>query len=89
MTHLIVDFVDWIGSFLVSTFFDQLRLPFEFFSNLESYLYVIMDFLNKIAFLVPIADIFICLGIIIAMRIAMFSLFAFNWVIRRIVDAIP
>lgn len=39
--------------------------------------------------LIPTTDIFIIIGLIMAQRTAAFALFVANWIIRRVVDAIP
>lgn len=39
--------------------------------------------------LIPVADIFLILSLVMAYRAAAFALFVANWCIRRVLDAIP
>ena len=49
----------------------------------------VLEIMKLVNFLVPIDTIFICCTIYLTIDVALFNAGAINWVIRRIVDAIP
>lgn len=89
MTDMFIRIINFIRSVIAVKMFEDMQVDTNVFDGLESFFTTVMDMLDKIKFLVPLSDIFRCLGIIISMRIVMFAAFIFNWIIRRIVDAIP
>lgn len=92
MTDLIVRVVQFFISTANSMFTGLLPLK-DMFSevllNLDEGLTFAYELLAMINFLVPIPTIFSILAFSLFLDMAMMSLFVVNWVIRRIVDAIP
>ena len=50
---------------------------------------VVLDIFNLVNFIVPVDTIITCCIVILLINIALFNAFGLNWVIRRILDAIP
>jgi len=91
MTELIIKFVNFIYEHLILKVFAPLNniIPENIFTSMTQTVVFVVDLFQKINFIIPVNDIFVCLSIIILIRIAMFSMFGLNWVIRRIFDVIP
>jgi hypothetical protein len=64
-------------------------LDFAWSSNIVSSIQVLLGLIGKANFLIPVSDIVLILGAVSAYRIAMFTIFIANWIIRRIADIIP
>lgn len=53
-------------------------------SQVSSGIDTILDYIDKMNYFFPMKDLFIILGIIIAIMMSRFVLFLVNWVIKRI-----
>lgn len=89
MTELIVGFIQFIRDQFIFNLFAEVGLGVELFSNLNTYIPALLDFLAKVNFLIPLRDIFQCLGAVLFVKIGKMTIFVVNWVIRRIFDVIP
>lgn len=89
MTELILNFIEFLKNQLLFNLFGELSLGIDLVRNIDIYLSSFLDFLEKVNFLIPLPDMFICLSVTIFLRVAKFVLFVANWIIRRIFDVIP
>lgn len=88
MTDIIVAFLGLIAN-LFMTFIPEFSLAPELFSNLDSAIESVLNFLNAVNFLIPLPDIMYIISFDIGIRIFKITLFGGNWIIRRILDVIP
>lgn len=88
MTDIIVAFLGLISNIFMF-FIPELSLAPELFTNLNSAIATIVDFIEKVNFLIPLPDIFLIIWLDIVIRFMMLVVFGGNWVIRRIFDVIP
>ncbi|MCT4606650.1 MAG: hypothetical protein N4A64_11205 [Marinisporobacter sp.] len=58
-------------------------------NNLTNSIQFMANLVAGAGILIPVKDIFLIISIIVSFRVFMFSVFAINWIIRRIVDLIP
>ena len=88
MTDIIVSVINWIAS-IVDTVIPSLSLESAHLSSIVDGLEVIIEFMAQINFLIPLPTILLVISIVYGFRLVKFSIFAINWVIRRIADLIP
>lgn len=88
MSALFSSLLDVLTS-LVNSMLPTFSLPEYVITNVASAISVIQEFLQQANFIVPLADIVLIIKIDISIRLFKLALFGGNWVIRRIVDAIP
>lgn len=87
MTQLFTQLLNWLTN--MTNVLPAYQLDSAALDNVSSGLSVIMSFLNQVNYIIPLSDIALILGLDIGIRSFKLSLFVANWVIRRIVDAIP
>ncbi len=88
MTDIIVSVINWIAS-IVDTVIPSLSLESAHLSSIVDGLELIIEFMAQINFLIPLPTILLVISIVYGFRLVKFSIFAINWVIRRIADLIP
>ncbi len=88
MTDIIVSVINWMAS-IVDMVIPSLSLESAHLSNIVDGLEVIIEFMAQINFLIPLPTILLVISIVYGFRLVKFSIFAINWVIRRIADLIP
>lgn len=88
MTDIIVSVINWMAS-IVDTVIPSLSLESAHLSSIVDGLEVIIEFMAQINFLIPLPTILLVISIVYGFRLVKFSIFAINWVIRRIADLIP
>ena len=74
---------------IVDTVIPSLSLESAHLSSIVDGLEVIIEFMAQINFLIPLPTILLVISIVYGFRLVKFSIFAINWVIRRIADLIP
>jgi len=81
MTNIIVSFFTWLRGL-----FDAIMptLDGSFSTNITSAISYMANLIAAADFLIPVADIFAILGIVIAIKFTMFGAFCVNWVLRFI-----
>ena len=88
MTDIIVSVINWMAS-IVDMVIPSLSLESAHLSSIVDGLEVIIEFMAQINFLIPLPTIVLVISIVYGFRLVKFSIFAINWVIRRIADLIP
>ncbi|MDO5434482.1 hypothetical protein [Eubacterium sp.] len=58
---------------------------YDFKGNINT----VIEWLNAVNFLVPLEDIFSIIFLVMAIHTVEWGAFVANWIVRRIVDAIP
>lgn len=88
MTKIIVSFIKVIKS-MVGFLVPDALFQFDFITNLPDYIVYLADVLNKTNFLIPLATIMECIGVMITIKFIKFAIFIYNWIIRSVLDVIP
>ena len=88
MTGIIVSVIDWLTS-VVNAIIPDLSVSDSFLSNVADALELVIDFVAKVNFLIPIPTILLVMSIVYTFKYSKFIVFCVNWVIRRIADLIP
>lgn len=89
LNDIIINVFNFIRNNLFPNLFMDLKLAEDFISNIKGYIEYIRDLFNMINFLIPVNSIIRTLIFVIILRISFFGVWGINWIIRRIVDAIP
>lgn len=87
MTQIFEFLLDWLTT--ISKTIPSFSMDVDALNNISSAISEIVVFLNQVNYIVPLTDIAIIIGIDVGIRVFKISVFIINWVIRRIVDAIP
>lgn len=87
MTKIFTYLLGWLTD--ISASIPTFSIGSDVLSNLSGALTELVVFLNQVNFIIPLSDIAVIIGIIVSIRLFKISVFIINWVIRRIVDAIP
>jgi len=74
---------------LVSSLLPSFELADSYINNISDATIAIRDFIAQVNFIIPLPDIALIIAIDIGIRMFKLTLFVANWVIRRIVDAVP
>lgn len=88
MTALFLFLINFITSMSIKVFptFDYVgKTGFDFQGNVGT----VIEWLQAVNFLVPLEDIFNVMFLVITIHIFEWGAFVANWIIRRLVDAIP
>lgn len=88
MTDIILSIVSFLKNSIWFLLPDAIFVT-DIFTNFASYLNFFTDFLVKVNFLVPLPTIFMCLRLILTIKIIKFGIFMFNWFVRAVLDVIP
>lgn len=88
MTDLITAFID-----LIIELFNRAVPSFDFDSNtyslIDSSILTVTKFLTQVNFIVPLGDIIQIIVLTLGLKLFKFTLFAGNWIVRRVCDLIP
>lgn len=87
MTKIFTYLLSWLTD--ISASIPTFSIGSDVLNNLSGALTELVVFLNQVNFIIPLSDIAVIIGIIVSIRLFKISVFIINWVIRRIVDAIP
>lgn len=91
MTDILSGFLDFAFSALNGFFSDMpvYSIPDTSYSAVTDGMQTIYDLLVQVNFLIPLDQICIMIGIDLGIRVVKFSIFAINWIVRRVCDVIP
>ncbi len=87
MTDMIVGLLDLVSSLIQKL--PELSIDSAHLSSMSSAFSTIIDFLVKANYVVPIDTILLITSIVYGFRVVKFGVFVVNWIIRRLVDAVP
>lgn len=88
MTNLIVSFLDMLIN-MCSSHLPEYSFSPAVYNNIAGTIATVVKFLSDANFILPLSDIFLGLTISVGLRLFKFSLFAGNWLVRRICDILP
>lgn len=88
MTNMLCFFLDMVNNFIM-TYVPEITLAPEIFNNFNSIVDDLTNFISAVNFMVPLPDIILIFKLDIAIRIVLVTVFAGNWVVRRVFDVIP
>lgn len=88
MTGMIVDLIDFLIN-LCSTHLPEYHFSADTTNQISSSITTVAKFLTDVNFILPLGDIITGMVLAVGLRIFKFTLFAGNWIIRRIFDVIP
>lgn len=87
MTEIIISVLDFFKGLVLSM--PDLSMDTGQLSQIVTALDKVVEFIAKVNFLVPIDHILLLISLVYGFKLVKFSVFAINWVIRRIADIIP
>lgn len=88
MTKIITSFIKIIVTFSSFLMPDAL-FNADIFTNFDSHISYLCEILAQVNFLIPLPDIFYCISLMAAVDVVKFTIFIFNWIVRRVFDVIP
>lgn len=87
MTEIIISMLEFFKGLVLRM--PDLSMDTGQLSQIVTALDKVVEFIAKVNFLVPIDQILLLISLVYGFKIVKFSVFAINWVIRRIADIIP
>lgn len=88
MTQIIIGFISMIKN-IVGFLLPDVIFVSDVFTNFADYIVYFVEFLIKVNFLIPLPTIFMCLQIMLSLKVIKFGIFIFNWFVRAVLDVIP
>lgn len=88
MTKIITTFIKLIIGFSSFLMPDALFAA-DIFTNFDKFVDYLIDILAQVNFIIPLPDIFSAIAIIVSIDIVKFTIFIFNWIVKRVFDVIP
>ena len=88
MTDMIVFFIEMIKE-LCNNMLPSFDLDPATYSLIDNSMVTVTKFLTQVNFIVPLEDIVDIIVLTVGLKLFKFTLFAGNWVVRRVCDLIP
>lgn len=88
MTKIISSLIKIVVSFSGFLMPDAL-FAVDIFTNFDKFVDYLIDILAQVNFIIPLPDIFSAIAIIVSIDIVKFTIFIFNWIVKRVFDVIP
>ena len=88
MTKIISTFIKIIVNFSSFLIPDALFTA-DIFANFDYFVDYLIDILAHVNFLIPLQDIFSSIALMVTIDVVKFTIFIFNWVVKRVFDVIP
>lgn len=87
MTGIAVTFISLLKKLIAV--FPDLSVDNGILSKMTDGMDIVFEFLGRVNFFIPLDQMLIIMGLVYTIRNVKFIMFGINWIIRRIVDAIP
>lgn len=87
MTDLAVSFLGLLESWVMKL--PDLSVDSSVVTSMSSAMDSVVSFIAAANYVVPITTILLILSLVYGFKLVKFSIFAINWVIRRIADFVP
>lgn len=88
MTNLICGFIRLITKVSVFLLPDVL-FNADILLNFDKHFDYMIDILAQVNFFIPLPDIFAAISVMVTIDIVKFTIFIYNWIVKRIFDIIP
>lgn len=88
MTSLLTGLIDFVINFC-NTHIPSYDFESQTYNQISDGILSVVSFLTDVNFIVPLGDIATIILLTIGLKLFKFSLFAGNWVVRRICDLLP
>lgn len=88
MTSFLISIINFAVNF-INSHIPSYDFESSTYNNVSDGITSVVHFLTDVNFIVPLADVAVIMSLTIGIRLFKFTLFAGNWLVRRVCDLLP